>query len=200
MQGGVRRSSVVVGRQPDLARLRNIVHAAAAGTTGCVFLTGEGGIGKTRLLTETVLDARRRGLTVLVGRASLGVPLSFGVIAEALRSWLRTQAANQRSPSVYDRGLQLILPEWPTTESVSGLTDSQVRLLAFEGLVNLLRDIGGSRGVMLMVDDVHAADSESLEALRYLVSAGIEGVAVLGASRVGEAAAADRLMETLAHQ
>ena len=34
MEGGVRRSSVVVGRQPDLARLRNIVHAAAAGTTG----------------------------------------------------------------------------------------------------------------------------------------------------------------------
>jgi len=165
-----------------------------------VFLTGEGGIGKTRLLTETVLDARRRGIAVLVGRASLGVPLSFGVIAEALRSWLRAQAANHRSPSVYDRGLQLILPEWPATEAASGLTDSQVRLLAFEGLVDLLRDIGSSRGVILMIDDIHAADSESLEALRYLVSAGIEGVAVLGASRLGEAAEADRLMETLAHQ
>ena len=41
---------------------------------------------------------------------------------------------------------------------------------------------------------------ESLEALRYLVSAGIEGVAVLGASRVREAAVADHLMETLAEQ
>ena len=200
MTGGVRRSSVVVGRQTDLERLRRLVRAAAAGSPGCMFLTGEGGIGKTRLLNETTLDARRRGLAVLVGRASIAAPLSFGVIAEALRSWLRTRAGTQRPPSVYDRGLQLVLPEWPAEAPTSGLTDSQVRLLALEGLVDLVRDIGSGRGVALVIDDVHAADPESLEALRYVASTSLDGLAVIAASRPGENALADHLMERLAHQ
>jgi DNA-binding CsgD family transcriptional regulator/tetratricopeptide (TPR) repeat protein len=192
---------VVVGRQADLERLRRVIQAAAVGTPGCVFLTGEGGIGKTRLLNETMLDARRRGLAVLVGRASIGASLSFGVIAEALRSWLRTQPGTLPPPSVYDSGLQLVLPEWPAPEPAIVLTDSQVRLLALEGLVDLVRKVASAgRGLVLVVDDVHAADPESLEALRYVVSAGLERVAIIGASRVGESALADHLMETLAHQ
>ena len=201
MEGGVRRSSVVVGRQADLERLRRVVRAAAVGTADCLFLTGEGGIGKTRLLNEAMLDARRRGLAVLVGRASIGASTSFGVIAEALRSWLRTQPGAKPPPSVYDRGLQLVMPEWPVAGPTIVLTDSQVRLLALEGLVDLVRQVASAgRGVVLIVDDVHAADPESLEALRYVVSAGLERVAVIGASRVGEAALADYLLETLAHQ
>jgi DNA-binding CsgD family transcriptional regulator/tetratricopeptide (TPR) repeat protein len=200
VKGGVRRSSVVVGRQADLERLRGIVRTAASGSSECLFLTGEGGIGKTRLLDEVALDARRRGLAVLVGRASIGVPPSFGVIAEALRSWLRTEA-QARPPSVYDAGLRLVLPEWPADEHATGLTDSQVRLLAHEGVVAVLRDIAARRdGLVLIVDDIHGADPESIEVLRYVVSAGIGGVGVVASSRPDESALADHLMATLAHQ
>ena len=137
---------------------------------------------------------------MLVGRASIGVPPSFGVIAEALRSWLRTEA-QARPPSVYDAGLQLVLPEWPADEHATGLTDSQVRLLAHEGVVALLRDIAASRdGLVLIVDDIHGADPESIEVLRYVVSAGIGGVGVVASSRPDESALADHLMATLAHQ
>jgi len=199
MQGGVRRSSVVVGRQADLDRLREVV-GGAPGSPACVFLSGEGGIGKTRLLHEAVLDARRRGLAVLVGRASVGGPVSFGVVAEALRSWLRTEADRPRPPSVYDRGLQLILPEWSAEDAPGGLTDAQVRLLALEGLVALLRELASDRRLAIFVDDVHAADAESLEALRYVVSAGLDDVLVVASSRRGEGSLADQLMDTLAHQ
>jgi len=41
-----------------------------------VFLTGEGGVGKSRLLNETVQEAQRRGIPTLVGRASVGVPVT----------------------------------------------------------------------------------------------------------------------------
>lgn len=191
---------MVVGRQADLERLRAVVRCALSGTPSCVFLIGEGGIGKSRLLNETMHEARRRGLAVLVGRASINAPLTFGVIAEALRSWLRSDSARHRPPSVYDRGLQLILPEWQVEGPKSALSDHQLRLLAFEGLVDLVGDIATGRGVVLVVDDVHAADPESVEAIRYLVSAGVTGVAVVAASRSGESALADQLMQTLAQQ
>lgn len=191
---------MVVGRQADLERLQQVVRGVDAGLSACLFLTGEGGIGKTRLLNEAVLDARRRGAAVLLARASVASPLSFGVVAEALRSWLRTQVGERRPPSVYDQGLQLILPEWPVHEPTAGLTDSQIRLLALEGLTDLLRAVGSGRGVVVVIDDLHAADAESIETLRYVVSAGVAGVGVIAASRAGESELADHLMEVLTHQ
>jgi class 3 adenylate cyclase/tetratricopeptide (TPR) repeat protein len=182
-----------------MERLRQLVRGAASGTPGCVFLVGEGGIGKTRLLTETLTEARRRGLVVLLGRASTTAPVTFGVVAEALRTWRRSSPGTRPS-SVYDPGLRLILPEWPVADAAGGLTDSQVRLLAHEGLVDLMRGIASDRGVLLAVDDVHAADPESVEALRYLISAGLDGVAVVGTSRAAESAVADRVMDALARQ
>lgn len=199
VEGGVRRSSVVVGRRAEMERLRALLRSVSAGGSAAVFLTGEGGIGKTRLLAETVLEARRRGMAVLVGRASLGAPLAFGVIAEALRSWLRG-ARVALEPSVFGPGLRLIVPEWPSAGSGAGLSDAQLRLLGFEGLVDVLRRAGGDRGLLLAIDDLHAADAESLEAVRYVASAALPGVAVLAAARPGEAALADRLLERLAQQ
>jgi len=199
VQGGVRRSSVVVGRQADLGRLRRELgadHASAAS----IFLVGEGGIGKTRLLHEAMLEARRKGMAVLVGRASAAAPLSFGVIAEALRSWLRVEPNVPRPPAVYDRGLRLILPEWTADEAAAGLSDTQVRLLALEGLVALVTGMTSDRRVAIFIDDLHAADAESVEALRYLVSAGVDGVTVVAASRRGEEALVDGVVDTLAHQ
>lgn len=199
VEGGVRRSSVVVGRRADLDRVRAVLQSGRSGASACLFLTGEGGIGKTRLLAEGILEARRAGMAVLVGRASITAPVAFGVIAEALRSWLRG-AGRSIAPSVFDRGLQLIVPEWPSEAPAGELTDAQLRLLALEGLVDVLRVPGGRSGLLLAIDDLHAADAESVEALRYVAGAGIPGVVVLAASRWGEAVLADRLMERLAHE
>lgn len=199
VEGGVRRSSVVVGRRADLDRVRAVLQSARNAASACLFLTGEGGIGKTRLLAEGVLEARRAGMAVLVGRASITAPVAFGVIAEALRSWLRG-AGGSIAPSVFDRGLQLIVPEWPSEAPAGGLSDAQLRLLALEGLVDVLRVPGGRSGLLLAIDDLHAADAESLEAIRYVAGAGLPGVVVLAALRRGEAALADQLMERLTHQ
>ncbi|HEU5003328.1 MAG TPA: AAA family ATPase [Actinomycetota bacterium] len=201
MEGGVRRSSVLVGRRADLDRLRAALRSAKYGASSCVFLTGEGGIGKTRLLAEGILEARRAGMAVLVGRASIAAPVAFGVIAEAVRSWLR--GGGPKAPavaSVFDRGLQLIVPEWPSEAPASGLTDAQLRLLALEGLVDVLRGPAERSGLLLAIDDLHAADAESLEAVRYLAGAALPGVVILAASRTGEAALADQLRDRLAQQ
>jgi predicted ATPase len=63
---------VLVGRDEEARRLRAALAAAGQGRGGTVFLTGEAGIGKSRLIRETVRAAGELGLTVLAGRAVAG--------------------------------------------------------------------------------------------------------------------------------
>ena len=60
---------VLVGRDEEAGRLRAALAAAGSGHGGAVFLAGEAGIGKSRLVREAARAAGERGLTVLAGRA-----------------------------------------------------------------------------------------------------------------------------------
>src|SRR4051812_280419 len=71
--GGVRRAPIVVGREVELDRMRRAVHDAVAGHTRCLFVVGEAGVGKTRLLAEVAGQARGLGLAGVVG-AGAGNP------------------------------------------------------------------------------------------------------------------------------
>jgi predicted ATPase len=59
----------MVGREQEFAQLVDMLDRAEIGAGGFVVLTGEAGIGKTRLVTEWAAEARRRGFVVLMGRA-----------------------------------------------------------------------------------------------------------------------------------
>src|SRR5947209_3946147 len=65
-----RPEPLLVGRGRELALLQDAVEAAVARTAAVVLVSGEPGIGKTRLLDAVAADARRRGLTVLRGGSS----------------------------------------------------------------------------------------------------------------------------------
>jgi DNA-binding CsgD family transcriptional regulator len=193
---GVRSATVTVGREAETDILARAMAGARAGRSGCTLLVGEGGVGKSRLLRDVAAAARRDGIAVAAGRAAISAPAPFSLIAEALRSWLRAHPmAPMRSP--FDRGLRLILPEWeaPGGEG-SGLSGGQLRLLALEGTVRLLWRVA-SRGALLVLDDLHAADPDSLEAIRYVASARIDGLAVVAALRPAESAVAAELVRAL---
>ena len=72
-----------VGRQGSLRRLRERAELAHVGGAGITFVTGEGGIGKTRLVAE--LAHRRRASTVLYGRCDEEELFPFGPWIEMLR-------------------------------------------------------------------------------------------------------------------
>ena len=63
---------VVVGREAELGALRAALSAAADGAGSLVFLTGEAGIGKSRLVREVASDARAQDVAVAAGRAVPG--------------------------------------------------------------------------------------------------------------------------------
>jgi DNA-binding CsgD family transcriptional regulator/tetratricopeptide (TPR) repeat protein len=195
---------VIVGRAPELDHLLRVVRSLSSGASACIFLAGEAGVGKTRLLGEVAGEARRRGTAVLSGRAPVTAPVAFGLMAEALRSWLRTHPSRPGDPhgsveSPFDAGLRLVVPEWRADPSVAtGLTESQLRLLAFEAVVRLVREIAAENdGAVVVLDDLHAADPESVETIRYLAAAAIPGIALLGALRGAESSLAEEVVRGL---
>ena len=201
---GVRRAAVVAGREVELDLLLRTVHTARSGEASCIVLVGEGGVGKSRLLGEAAAAGRQLGVGVLAGRAPITTPVAFSVVAEALRSWLRGHPVSlggaDRQSAAFDAGLRLVLPEWSTADAGPELSGAQLRLLALEGIVQLVRRIAAANdGALVLLDDLHAADPESLEAARYLAAAGVEGVAILGAMRPGESPMADEFVRSLGH-
>ena len=196
--GGVRRSAVVVGRDAELDRMRAAVEAARAGEAACVLLVGEGGIGKTRLLAESTSLAADIGVAVLSGRPPLAASAPFSVVRDALRSWLRAHPWSS-ALAPYDRGLRVVLPEWPLHSTpAADLDPSEQRLLATEGVIHLVRAVADDAGgTVVVLDDLHAADPESVETVRALVAAHLVGVGVIGALRPSESTVADELVRTL---
>ena len=81
---------VVVGREAELSALRAALAAALDGAGGLVFVTGEPGIGKSRLARELAGQARARGVAVVMGRAvPAGGSVPYRPLTEALLQALR---------------------------------------------------------------------------------------------------------------
>src|SRR5215475_8398784 len=98
----------------------------------------------------------------------------------------------------FDRGLSLVMPEWPAAAIHSVLEPGHARLIAAEGVIRLLQLIAADHGpAALLADDLHAADPETVEILRYVAAARIDGLCLIGAARRGEAPAADELVTVL---
>ncbi len=158
---------VLVGRDEEARRLRAALAAAGTGCGRTVFLAGEAGIGKSRLVREVVRAAGESGLTVLAGRAVAGgAPTPFRPFAEALTSAGRAG----RLPASEELGpfrpvLGRLIPEWRPPQPVPG-EESPVFL--GEAVLRLLRVLAPQAGCVLVLEDLHWADQETLALLEYL--------------------------------
>ncbi len=158
---------VLVGRDEEARQLRAAVAAAQAGRGGAVFLAGEAGIGKSRLVRETVCAAGELGLTVLVGRAVAGgVPTPFRPFAEALTSAGRARrlpASAELDP--FRPVLGRLVPEWRQPQ---GAPREESLVFLGEAVLRLLRALAPRAGCVLVLEDLHWADQETLALLEYL--------------------------------
>ncbi len=142
-----------------------------------VLLTGEPGIGKTRTLTEFSDRARARGARVLMGRCMKGdgVP-NYWPWVQVLRSALREHVIDRDADltpectATLARSLpnlreDLLVDEKPLEPT--GLSEDQVRFRLFDQLVRLTQRVSIREPLVLLIDDLHWADAESLSLLEF---------------------------------
>ncbi|WGX98572.1 AAA family ATPase [Nocardioides sp. L-11A] len=189
------RSPVLVSRTAERARLTAAVAGLGEGRGGLWVLRGDPGIGKSRLATAVASAAAEQGLEVLSGRAvPSGTPTPLRPLSEALLSWLRTHEVPE------DRLLAPYLPTLarlaPQLGPVAADGTSSVMLLG-EALLRLARTVPAP-GMVLVVEDLHWADPETLALVEYLAdNAQAVPLLVVATSRLHESPTAGAMLVEL---
>ncbi len=159
--------AVLVGRASERARLTQLWRASERGRAQLVLVTGEPGIGKTRLVEELRAWCAHRGAATAEARSYPAEgALAYGPVA----AWLRSDALAARRVRL-DRGrlgeLARVLPEVPGLPRPEPLPESEQRQRLFDALARAILAAAGP--LLLVADDLHWADRETLQFLHYLV-------------------------------
>lgn len=169
---GHRSARPFVGRGPQLDELLDVLEHAAAGRGGVVVVTGDPGIGKTRLLQEATEHAARRGWVVLAGRCweEGGAP--------AYWPWIQVVRA---------AGVDFADVAAPSASAGEQADPASVRFALFDAVSRFLLDLAGTGPHLIVLEDLHAADEPSLLLLRFLGDAVADArIAVLCSYRDSE--------------
>lgn len=154
----------VVGRADETAALGAALDRATAGAGSLIWVTGEAGVGKSRLVNELCDAAAGRGLPVLVGRAvDTGTPVPFRPLFEALSGYVR-RVGTAGGTSVDRRALVQIVPEW----RVAGEDTYQASAMEIgEGLLRFLTSVADDACV-LVLEDLHWSDPDTAAVVEYV--------------------------------
>jgi len=180
----------LVGRDADLATLSAEVERSAAGEFRCVLLSGDPGLGKTRLAEEVLARSADRATTLVSRARPLSAAASFGLWAEALEQHLRElplEDVTQLCGGLLDDLAGLLRTVALVRTAIPDREAPRIRLL--ESLATLLANVARHRPVVLLLDDVHQADASSWDVLDYLAQHfGRIPVTVVATARLGELA------------
>ena len=153
----------VVGRNGELELARRIVTDLRRGLGTTLLIEGEAGIGKSRLVEWIVDEARSAGISVMRGE---GHPFErsrpFGVIVDALD-------LRRRSPDPRRAAIALLLAGDAERSAARGGAQQDIRYQVVEEVVDLVEEACGESPVLLVLEDLHWADSSTLLAIRSLV-------------------------------
>jgi tRNA A-37 threonylcarbamoyl transferase component Bud32 len=166
----------LIGRRSELSRLRQLWSEALSGHSVLALISGEPGVGKTRLARELIATARLGGATVLSGGSyEFEATTPYLPFVEALRDWVRGEPAD-RLRAVVDTGAPEVVRMAPEAEEKLGvqpprppLTPGEERLRLFDSLARAFQRMTAPNGLLVFLDDVHWADSGSLQLLHYLL-------------------------------
>lgn len=154
----------VVGRDEELDTLFSAWEQVRNGHGSVVAIVGEAGIGKSRLVRELVgsVDA-----AVFAGRAVEGEAfVAYQPLAEALLSGLRNrEPLDVPEIAPFRSALARLLPHFSEPQHIS--TDPPA-ILVSEGLIRLFRAAGDERGTLLVLEDLHWADFETLAVVDHV--------------------------------
>ena len=166
---------VLVGRERALDAAHQLLDRARSGTGSVLLIAGEAGIGKSRLLRETVTTARELGFVTLRGACFEGdrtVPLA--PLLDLVRELMATASASAVAHMLAPAGAELVRA-FPELESVfsesapiEALDPEQERRRLFRAVSEAIARLGRTQPVLLTIEDVHWSDEASLELFLHL--------------------------------
>jgi nucleoside phosphorylase/DNA polymerase III delta prime subunit len=191
----VGRSRQIIGRREERARLRDYLELARQGHSQLVLVAGPSGIGKTRLIGAIAEEALAGNALVLTGHIDphQAPYRPFLPFISAFREYLNSaQLPTVQAALVNAPDLPRLLPELRdlsrTTMISAVAAPYEERLRLFESVTQFLRSITPSAGLVLMIEDIQAADAGTIALLNHLAreSQGLR-ILILGTYRDDEA-------------
>ena len=164
-----------IGRAEETAALRAAIDGALGGKASLVMVTGEPGIGKTRLAEEAGIYARQRGAQALVGRCYEGEAASpYSPFVEAIREYVSTRPGDALKAEMGDGASDLaklvleIRKRFPDLTQAPATDPREERMRLFDSVASLLVNASKANPIMLHLEDLHWADQASLLLLQHL--------------------------------
>jgi DNA-binding NarL/FixJ family response regulator len=169
----MRLARPLLGRKREMEEVEQLLEGSCAGEARFLFVTGEPGIGKTRLLDELVTRAGERGCLALHGGAAeFERELPFGLVVDAVDEYLESL-----DPHVFQRLADEDLTElagvFPALRSLDpGSTEpgtAAERFRAHRAICGMFEHLAVRQPLVLSFDDLHWADGASLELVSHLL-------------------------------
>jgi DNA-binding SARP family transcriptional activator len=161
-----------IGRERVLERMINHLACRDEAQPGMIIVSGEAGVGKTRLLEEFATRAREQGtVTLCGGRGAHASQFACGPFAVALEDYAarRSQAERTELSRLYPalkRFVPSLGPSTPLPVSASELRDYHLDIIPT--VVQFLTDLAQTQPVLLVLGDLHEIDAVGLDLIRYL--------------------------------
>ena len=167
-----------VGRAEENERLAGLSQDVRAGSRRIVSLCGEPGVGKTRLAAHTALENHNAGFTVCWGTASEDLGAPYGPWIQALSHYVENAPVEVLVAHVERHGGEITrllrdslakrVPSAPAPQPADAETE---RYLLFEAVTGLIREACANGPLLLVLDDLHWADAQTLSLLKHLARA-----------------------------
>jgi class 3 adenylate cyclase/tetratricopeptide (TPR) repeat protein len=162
------------GRRASRAGLDRAWKKAVSGSRRVVLVSGEPGVGKSRLVTEFARQAHRDGAAVVFGGADEDIETSFGPWIQALEHLVANLPDDVLDGHLADWGGTLcrLLPALRLRADVGAVpTGDDERAVLYRAIIDLLTRAAAEAPVLVVLDDLHWADHSTLLFLRHLIRA-----------------------------
>ena len=165
---------ILIGRQSELTTLHALVDRAKSAQGQIVLISGEAGIGKSRLVTEAKIYAKEQGFLLLRGNCfPTDRSYPYAPILDLLRSsqakeLLATYTTDLEPLARELALLNLDLAPLPSDAMLPPLEPEQEKRRLFVALTHFFMDSIAKQPILLMLEDIHWSDETSLEFLHYL--------------------------------
>jgi class 3 adenylate cyclase/tetratricopeptide (TPR) repeat protein len=169
----------LVGRIAERELLRKLFSEVVDGQRRLALLSGEPGIGKTRLSTHAALEARSdQGAAVMLGHCYEDLTVPYGpwldvlghYVVHAPEALLRSHV--ERHGGELARLIPVLRQRVPNVPSPTETDPETERYLLWGAIVGLLREASEREPLLMILDDVHWADKQSLLLLRHVLVQG----------------------------